>query len=154
MPEPPFDPAQAHRWFAVECNNLAWNTIESESRSPADLERLIHAAHASVWHWSHIGTPLHELRGLVLLTTAYCIAHQPDAARHYARRCLTLSRQLGEEQTAFDRATALASAALAARIGGDGAEAGQLQAQALVAAAGLDAEDRGVFDQLYAGPIR
>jgi hypothetical protein len=150
MPTPAFDLPTAHRWFAIEGNNLAWNLIEKKQRSPDDIDRLIHAAHASHWHWSEIGKPVNELRGLVLLTTAYCAAQRPEGARHFARRCLTLSRSLGEEQTAFDRATSLACSAAAARLAGDDAEAGQLHAQALVAASALDADDRAVFDQLYA----
>jgi hypothetical protein len=47
MADPPFDIEHAHRWFAVELNNIAWNLVESPHRSPTDNERMINAAHAA-----------------------------------------------------------------------------------------------------------
>ena len=33
MTQPPFDVQRAHRWFAVELNNLAWEIVEADSRT-------------------------------------------------------------------------------------------------------------------------
>ena len=43
MATPPFDLARAHRWFAVELNNLAWDLVEAQERSASDIARMIHA---------------------------------------------------------------------------------------------------------------
>ena len=39
MPAPPFDLAQAHRWFAIEFNNQAWELVEKPSRSTCKVGR-------------------------------------------------------------------------------------------------------------------
>ncbi|NJM49445.1 MAG: hypothetical protein HC860_27425 [Alkalinema sp. RU_4_3] len=33
MSQPPFDVAVAHRWFAVEFNNRAWDLVEKTDRT-------------------------------------------------------------------------------------------------------------------------
>ncbi len=47
-----FDPVPAHRYFAADCFNRAWNLMDLADRTAAyDLE-LIDLVHASMWHWS------------------------------------------------------------------------------------------------------
>jgi hypothetical protein len=64
MAKPPVDVAQAHRWFAVEPNNLAWDLAEMANRSPDNTERMIHAAHAACFHWLEAGNVLNHLRAV------------------------------------------------------------------------------------------
>jgi hypothetical protein len=71
MPTAPFDESRAHRWFAVEFNNLAWDLLEKPDRTAEDDERLRHAAHAACLHWQATGSVLNDLRAHVLLTTTY-----------------------------------------------------------------------------------
>lgn len=104
MTEPPFDVSRAHRWFAVECNNRAWDLIEATERTPDEIEEMIHAAHAAWLHWKPVGTLLNDLRAEKLLAMAYCVAGVNDRALWHARRCRALSEQAGETQTPFDRA--------------------------------------------------
>jgi hypothetical protein len=142
MPAPPFDIAQAHRWFAVEYNNEAWVLVELAQRTPEQVERMLLAAQASVVHWSAIGTPLNELRGLLLLATACIAAGKGEAAKGYADRSLALMEAWPQqspradahaeghaEVTAFDRASAYGAAARALALLGDPA-AGAAQAAA------------------------
>jgi hypothetical protein len=150
MPAPPFDLAQAHRWFAVECNNQAWDLVEKPSRTSDEVQQMIHLAHASVWHWQEVGTALNRQRGENLLATAYAVAGDAAAAVKHAERCLSLSVQNAKEETPFDRATALGCAARAHALAGDGAQAERLRTLAQTAAAALDDEDREVFEKLYA----
>ena len=148
MPEPPFDVATAHRWFAVEFNNRAWDLIEKEGRTADETQAMIHAAHAAACHWQAIGTSLNAQRAEGLLATAYLKAGRAEPALRHAQRGLALSEQNAEE-TDFDRATTLAAAARAHALAGDAAEAERLLALAMAAAGKLEAEDRGVFDKLY-----
>src|SRR5262249_26385540 len=113
MAEPPFDVSRAHRWFAVELNNFAWDLVEKPERSADDVDRMIHAAHGACYHWLHAGNLLNHLRAQCLLATAYAAAGLPEPAVRHARRCLQLSEEAGDSQTTFDRATAHGSAALA-----------------------------------------
>lgn len=150
MSEPPFDVPRAHRWFAVECNNLAWDIVEAAERSPADIERMLHAAHAAWFHWKEVGTLLNELRAECLLATAYGVAGQGENAVRHADRCLELSRQAGDRQTPFDRGTALGCAGRAYAVAGRSEESRHFQQQAAEAADRLsDADDRRVFETLY-----
>ena len=56
--EQTFSPNEAHRWFAVEMNNQAWDLLESDSRTDQDNEVLRNTAHAAWRHWGEGGTPV------------------------------------------------------------------------------------------------
>src|SRR5687768_17517586 len=145
MAEAPFDVARAHRWFAVELNNVAWELVEARERSTADAERMIHAAHGSCFHWLQVGDLLNHLRAQCLVATAYLKAGITEAAVRHATRCLELSREAGDTQSAFDRATAYGCAAAAFAAAGRIDEA-RVQYQLALAAAEQfdDPDDRPV----------
>jgi hypothetical protein len=149
MSQPPFDVAVAHKWFAVEFNNRAWDLAEKRDRTDAETAEMIQAAHASSIHWQAVGTPLNAQRAENLLATAYLKAGQPEPALMHAERGLALGEQNREAQTTFDRATTLAAAAKANNLAGKGTEAFPLIMQALAEADKLDDQERGVFDKLY-----
>jgi hypothetical protein len=149
--EPSFDVPRAHRWFAVECNNQAWEIVEGSDRSPEALERLLHLAHAACLHWSAVGTPLNRQRALDLLAHAYAIAGQGQLALRFARQALALSEENAAEQTPFDRAQACATMAVALRTAGQSEEAEAWKHKALAAAEELDAEEREVVRRLALG---
>lgn len=149
MTEPLFDLARAHRWFAVEFNNRAWDLIEKQSRTADELQAMLDTAHGAAVHWQAIGTPLNIQRAENLLATAYCVAQQPEGAVRHALRCMALSDQNTAEESAFDRATACGCAAWALQLAGDTPESKRLMALAMQSAEKLDADDRGVFDKLY-----
>lgn len=149
-PAPPFDVTRAHRWFAVEMNNLGWDLVEAGERSPVETERMIHAAHAACFHWLAVGTLLNHLRAQCLLATAYAAAGLTDSAVRHASRCLELSAEVGDTQTAFDRATAHGCAGRALALAGRSAESETQIALAKSAAANFDhPEDQVVFERLY-----
>jgi hypothetical protein len=152
MAEPPFDLAKAHRWFAVELNNLAWDLVERDARTPDEAERMVHAAHAACYHWLHAGTPLNHQRALCLLSTAYAAAGRAGEAVRYAEACLALCAQLAEEVMSFDRATAHGCAARALALAGRVDEARGHDARALAAVGRLGEDDRKVFERLYPAP--
>jgi hypothetical protein len=149
MPDAPFDLAKAHRWFAVEFNNQAWDLVEKPSRTADEVQQLIHSAHAAVLHWQAVGTALNRQRGENLLATVYAVAGDAAAAVRHAERCLSLSVQNAKEESPFDRATALGCAARAHALAGDAAQAERLRTLAAAAAEQLEADDRAVFDKLY-----
>jgi tetratricopeptide (TPR) repeat protein len=149
MSQPPFDAAVAHKWFAVEFNNRAWDLVEKQERTPEEALEMIHAAHAAATHWQVVGTPLNAQRAENLLATAYLRAGQAEPALVHAERGLELGEQNGESQTTFDRATTLAAAAKAKNLAGKGREALPLIMQALAEADKLNDEERALFDKLY-----
>ncbi len=148
MAEAPFDLPRAQRWFAVECNNAAWDLLDKPNRSADETERMLHAAHASVHHWLAAGNELNRLRGMVLLANVYAGAGLPEGASRYAELAIALSKAAGDSQTAFDRATTLAAASRAYLVAGEAARAKEFLDLAQHAAAKLDTDERPVFDQL------
>ena len=149
MAEPPFDVARAHRWFAVELNNLAWELYELPARTAEETERMIDAAHASVHHWRQVGSVLNGLRGQVLLASCYVAAgYGEDAIRHAYRALELLSH--AEEATPFDRVGVLGSVAGAMALAGKTAEAQRMKAEAQAALAQLaDDDDRRAASQTW-----
>jgi hypothetical protein len=153
MTRPEFDVVAAQRWFGIEFNNLAWNLVEAPDRSADDTERMINAAHASLWHWSHVGTLLNRLRGECLVSTAHAAAGHADSAVHHAERCVRLSDEAGDTQTPFDRAASYGCASRAYRLAGNTEAARKHYAVAVSAIEGTsDPDDRAVFDRLYPRP--
>lgn len=150
MAEAAFDVNRAHRWFAVECNNIAWDLVEQSYRSKADSERMIHAAHASCFHWMHAGSALHQQRAQCLLTTVYVRLGSVEAALRHAKKCLELSRETGSEQSAFDRATTYGAAAKAHALAQQPQRADELWHSALDAVQSVDdATEHKFFQNLY-----
>ncbi len=49
---PGFDLAEAHRYFAAQCFNGAWDLIEKKDRTDADDQMMVALSQASIFHWS------------------------------------------------------------------------------------------------------
>ena len=47
-----FDIDAAHRYFAAECFNQAWDLINKSERTPEEDEQMIRLSLASHWHWT------------------------------------------------------------------------------------------------------
>ena len=45
------------RKLAGELFNITWDYLAMQSRTPAQDDSMIHAAHASRWHWGKVGGP-------------------------------------------------------------------------------------------------
>ena len=153
MTSPPFDIQRAHRWFAVELNNLSWELVEAHHISASDVERMVHAAHGACFHWLNAGYLLNHLRAQCLLATAYAKAGLVESAVRHAERCLALSAEAGERQTAFDRATAHGCASVAYKAAGrvDSSHA-EYKSAAAAASAFDDPSEMPVFERLYPAP--
>jgi hypothetical protein len=102
--------AKWQRWFAAACNNRAWELIERERRTAAEDHEMLHAAHASAWHWARVGTELHEARAKMLLGMAHALAGDGPLALRYA----TASFNYFNEHDAPDWEQAFAHLVLAA----------------------------------------
>ncbi|MFT3788758.1 MAG: hypothetical protein QM770_21745 [Tepidisphaeraceae bacterium] len=148
-----FNVRRAHQWFAIELNNLAWDLVEANERSPADAERMIHAAHGACFHWLEVGELVNHLRAQCLLAAAYAKASLAESAVRHAEQCLRLSREAGDKQSAFDRASAHGCASNAYTLAGRMDDARTVYERALEAAKGFDdPDDRPVFERLFPRP--
>jgi tetratricopeptide (TPR) repeat protein len=149
MTPPPPDIPAAHRWFAAEFNNRAWELVEKADRTAEETIEMLHAAHAAAIHWQAVGTPVNLQRAENLLATACLKLGRHEQALEHAERGLALSEKNGDAQTTFDRASALAACAKAKNAAGDGNAALPLIFEALAEADKLNDEERAVFDRLY-----
>lgn len=79
-----------HRKFAADLFNLTWDLLDKAERSVEENDRMLHAAHASRYHWGEIGTPLEVERGEWQVSRVYAVLQRPESALAHARRCLEI----------------------------------------------------------------
>jgi len=151
MTNPPeFDIAKAHRWFGVEANNAAWKILDSADRSQADLERALHMGHASLHHWSAIGTAANRARGLCLLAFLYAENGDAVAAQRWARRCLEEMTTAPDEMEDWDWAFGYEALARALAAAGNREEARATRAKARELGDAIqDPGDKKIFDDSF-----
>jgi tetratricopeptide (TPR) repeat protein len=92
---PDFDLQAAHRYFAVQCFNQAWELIEKTERTPKEDETMIRLSQASHYHWTQREeySPTNRSIALWQLARIYTVLGRLDQARHYANLCLQASQE-------------------------------------------------------------
>jgi DNA-binding transcriptional MerR regulator len=131
------------RLLAAQLFNQTWQLLEREGRTRDDDDQMIHAAHASRYHWGQVLTasPAHLARGEWLISRAYAVLGRTEPALYHARRVLNVCQEndIGD----FDLAFAYEALARASAVAGDAARAREYTDQALAAAEDVaDDEDR------------
>jgi hypothetical protein len=84
-----------HRQTAVDLYNGLWPLMDKQ-RSPEEDALLLHQAHASLWHWTQVGTPQNLARGEWMCSRVYAILGRAEPAMWHARRCLELAGPYGD----------------------------------------------------------
>jgi DNA-binding transcriptional MerR regulator len=110
------DPADERR-IAVALFNRVWQLIGKADRSIADEDEMIHAAHASRYHWGVIGTPMNLARGEWQCSRVYAVLERAEPALHHATRCLTITTE--NDLGAFDVGCGHEALARAYRVAGE-----------------------------------
>ena len=98
MSEPPaFDLPDAHRYFAAECFNRAWDLIDKSERTAEEDETMLRLCLASHWHWSQHPECSAENHSIAYWQEArvYTVLGQVENARRAAQSCLEISRSAG-----------------------------------------------------------
>ena len=144
---PPLTAGQ-HREQGVILFNRVWEMLETPDRTPADDDQMVHAAHASRWHWSQAG----EAGGSQQLAVGewqcarvYAVVGRGEPALHHARACLTICEEAG----LGDWVLAAAHEALArgSAVAGDLEQAGAWLERARASVARIaELEDREVIE--------
>ena len=75
----------AHRHFAIECNNKAWSLVEAPNAAE-QRDELLDLAHASALHWRAIGTDLEKMRATMLLANVHAALGLSASAMNYAQQ--------------------------------------------------------------------
>lgn len=147
--KPAFDHAAAHRYFAIECNNLAWTLVEKKDRTPDETERMISAAHAAMEHWREVGTPINMARATTLVTTACVSAGLGDCAARSMHRMLACADAVDGEMGVFDTACVHSAAMCVFDLIGDVRECARHRSLAMDALARCDDDERSVLGVCY-----
>jgi hypothetical protein len=133
-----------HRWFAVQCNNAAWNLTSKQDRTSGEDQEMLNLAYASAYHWSKAGQPIHVARADVTLSHAHSLLGDGDLALGYARRALDFFEH--NECEDWDLAFAHLEIALAAAVLGEAdLHAGHYATARTLGEAIQEEEDRQVF---------
>jgi hypothetical protein len=91
----PLSIEQFHRKMAVDLFNGVFTLLEKEDRNCAETDRMIHAAHASRFHWEFGGSPVNLAIGEWQCSRVHSVVKQPDAAIYHALRYLELAEDYG-----------------------------------------------------------
>lgn len=128
-----------HRQFAVDAFNGVWKLLEKEDRTVEEQDEMVHAAHASRYHWGKVGTPVNLARGEWQISRVYAVLDRPGPALYHAQRCLDICLQNGISD--FDLAYAYEALARAYASEGDAAGRKRYLELAKNAAANIEEED-------------
>ena len=132
-----------HRRLGVDLFNEVWRLVESRE----DDDRMLHAAHASRYHWGEAEEceAANLARGEWQVSRVYSVLGRAEPAIWHAQRCLEHCEQAGIGD--WDLAYAYEALARATALAGD-AQAADWKAKARLAGDEIaDAEDREHFDE-------
>jgi DNA-binding transcriptional MerR regulator len=118
--KPSLDPV-VQRKLAAALFNRVWTLLEQESRTEAEDAEMIHAAHASTYHWMQIGKPVNRARGEWQCSRVYAVLDMPVPALFHAQKVLEICQREGIAD--FDLAFAYEALARASALAGDESEA-------------------------------
>jgi DNA-binding transcriptional MerR regulator len=134
------------RRLAAGLFNHTWELLETPDRTTAQSDRMVHAAHASRFHWEQVGDATNLIVGEWQCSRVYAVLGRPEPAVHHARRALAMCEEAGV--TGFYLAEGFEALARALLVAGDRPGAAEAEAAAWGAAASIaDAEDRQIFEQ-------
>jgi hypothetical protein len=138
------DPA-SRRQMAADLFNHTWELLEMPGRTPLQDDEMIHAAHASRYHWGEVGEPANLARGEWQCSRVYATLRRAEPALWHARRCLAFCEEHGLAD--WDIAAAREAMARASLVAGDETAAREWLARARVSCADIaDEEDRRIIE--------
>jgi hypothetical protein len=102
VPDAPasLDPGDERR-LAVGLFNHVWDLLGKPDRSVSDDFEMIHAAHASRYHWGAVGEPVHWARGEWQCSRVYAVLGRFEPALLHAERCLELATAYAKQRKTF-----------------------------------------------------
>lgn len=84
--------AAVHRKLAAGLFNEVWSLLEKPNRTSEEDDRMIHAAHASRFHWQDIGSPREWSIGEWQISRVYAVLKRAEPAIHHGQRALSWAR--------------------------------------------------------------
>ena len=132
------------RNLASELFNLTWDFMGMESRTPAEDDAMVHAAHASRWHWGKVGGPEQWAIGEWLCSRVYAVLGRGEQSLYHGRRASEICAEF--EVGSFVPASAHEAMARAYCVLGDMEAARAERNLSYAAAIDLDDDDRAVIE--------
>ncbi len=107
------------RQLAVDLFNHVWTLMETPDRTAEQDDEMIHAAHASRFHWGEVGGPEHRARGEWQISRVYSVLGRAEPALHHARRYLDICEEhgIGDFDLAFAHEALARAHAVAGNVG-------------------------------------
>lgn len=137
------DPA-VERLIAVRLFNRVWELLAVLDRTPAQVDEMIHAAHASRLHWSRVGEAVNLDRGEWQCSRVYAVLGRAEPALWHARRTLEICQAEGIGD--WDLAFAYEALARASAVAGNRADVERYLEAARAAAVDIaEDEDRALL---------
>ena len=131
-----------HRQVGVDLFNHVWTLMSNSRRTPEEDDEMIHAAHASRYHWSRAGTATNLARGEWQCSRVYATLGRAEPALHHALRCLAYT-EAADDTEDWDIPFAYEAIARAYVVAGDEERARENAARARELAVEIkDAGDR------------
>jgi hypothetical protein len=91
---------QIHQKFASDLFNTVWSFLDKTDRTPSDDAKMIHYAHASLFHWMQVGTLENIYTGEWQISRVYATLHMSQSALYHAERSLQIC--LDNDYTGFN----------------------------------------------------
>ena len=130
---------EEHKRLAAETFNLTWDLMDRSERTQEEDDLMVHAAHASRYHWGKVGNEVNFERGDWQISRVYAVLGRGSEALHHARSCLDTG--IRHEIADFDIAFALEAMARAHAVEGDWDDSERYVDQAMRAAEGIAKND-------------
>ena len=138
---------EEQRTLAAELFNATWRLLDKPERTPDEDDEMLHAAHASRYHWIRAGTRVNAARGEWQCSRVYAVLGRAEPALHHARRCLDLCESVADDLDEFDLPFAYEALARAHAVAGDEEEARHWVARSRAAAEAIsDEDDRALLE--------
>jgi DNA-binding transcriptional MerR regulator len=146
-PAPPDLDAATRRALAAGLFNHVWTLLETSDRSADQDDEMVHAAHASRYHWGEVGEDPAKLAiGEWQCSRVYGVLGRHEPALHHARRCLEITERHGIG--GWQLASAYEGMARASALAGDRATAADWKSRAQRALESVaDNDDREIVEQ-------
>jgi DNA-binding transcriptional MerR regulator len=128
------------RALAVGLFNHTWTLLEKSDRTTAETDEMIHAAHASRYHWGEAGEGVNLARGEWQCSRVYAVLGRGEPAVWHARRCVELT-EANDDREDWDLAAAYEAMARAFAVSGDLGAAAEWKAKAVAACTTIAADE-------------
>jgi hypothetical protein len=114
---------EEHRRVGVDLFNHVWTLLDKPERTREEDDEMVHASHASAYHWRHAGTPANSARSEWQCSRVYAVLGRAEPALWHARRCLEIVEANRDAMEPWDEPFAHEAFARASTVAGDAAGA-------------------------------